>query len=789
MVEGKFTQDPKKAVKMLANFAPNELPPQVSKPDVTQRANPQKARELAVGSKGQVAYAYTGGTSAMPEEKVAYKSAGFNPQGSAGRDTIFTQSEWDATVQEYEANKAVLAADKTDGGDDADTGELGPVPLDMDAPAVDQEGAKPWLEEQVAPGIEQQTAALKALGVQGPEVDAWIKKNQRQMRGLGDRTLLFKSASEAFGYRNSTPAELEQAAKDLTAAQTRAMGLAYQLKNKMIESCDDLPDSDRDFLMNCVRLRGTGASKGVYMKGGGDCGGELGAIGGDQLTSGGDVYGLKLGTQKSPIYQQMDGLDDMTCKVNGKDKALVPRGRLASAAANQFNAINGEMNEYYAELSHALFVSKDIKKFKEIYKLMVSEMGDKHNLKLFLEVAKAKGAGDIDQLEVASMAEEGSVQLIDEIAEEYGETPDQQKALQWLIARNLSNWKGVVENLPAGFEFKKVGDKGSGILDDGSSVNADIEAECPKGDAGGVYTKLAVNSKYDMKEARQSENPACFRASVKDDAHGKWIETGKRSLGKLRALENVAVNIARDKQADFIEHVARADGIELEPDWREKAEDYRRGEVEYVDDMLATVGQLPIGALKDSASMQKAKVPFEKLERYTAFYDRIEAYNKEKDPKKKARLKAELTTALTQGYRSKNANNPAMRHNMAIEAAVTGMSTEREAFILTGSKGTYMGLESDVAGAAIAKILNPGTKMEFTTTKTKFMVDGREICSVSLRRKDATASQFFIIAKEFGRENLRLMKDGEVKNSSLSAEDFVRQLQELIQRIDEVGIV
>ena len=542
--------------------------------------------------------------------------------------------------------------------------------------------------------------------------------------------------------------------------------------------------------MNCVRLRGSGASKGVYMKGGSDCGGELGVIGGEQLTSGGDVYGLKLGTQNSPIYQQMDGLENMKCNVDGKEKSLVPRGRLATAAANQFNAINGEMNEYYAELAHALFVEKDTKKFKEIYKQMVSEMGDKHNTKLFLQVAEAKGAGDIDQLEVASLAEEGSVQLIDDITEEFGESPDQKKALAWLIARNLSNWKGIVNNLPKGFKYKKVGGDVAGITPEGQSVNADIEADCPKGNAEGTYDSLAVNSKYDMKGERSSENPACFRASVKDDAHGKWIEAGKRSLGKLRTLDNEAVNIARDKQAKFIEHIAEADGIELEPDWREKAEDYRRDEVEYVDGMLATIDTLPVGALKDSASMQKAKVPFEKLERYAAFYDRIEAYNKERDPKKKARLKAELTTGLTQGYRSKNSDKPGMRHNMAIEAAVTGMSTEREAFILTGSKGTYMGMESDVAGAAIGKILDPNTQIKCTTTKTKFMVDGREICSVSLRRKDATASQFFIIEKEFARENLKLMGEDEAKNESvLHAKDFVRQLQELIQRVNEISVV
>ena len=791
LLESKFTADPKSAVQMLANFAPNDLPPQVAKPDVTQKANPEKARAAATAAAGQIAYEYTGGTSALPEDKVAYKSAGFNPPGNAGRDTVFTKPEWEATVQEYEANKAVLATNKPDGGDNADTGKLGPPALELEAPAMDQEQAKVYFEEQAVIATQTQIKALEAIGMVGPDAEKWVKANQRQMRGLGARTLLFKSAQYAFEYPDATPKDVEDAAKDLTKAQNRAMGLAYKLKNKIVTP-ETLPDGDRDFLMNCVRLRGTGKSKGVYIKGGGDCGGELGSIGGDMLTSGGDIYGLKLGTQNSEIYKMLDGLDKMTVKVGDKEKPLIPRGRLSTAAANQFNAINGEMNEYYAELAHILFVQKDPKKFKKRYAQMVEDMGDKHNLKLFLEVAQGKAAGDIDQLEVASMAEQGAVELVDDITEEYGETPDQKKALQWLVTRNLMNFKNVVEALPPGFNYKKVGDKGAGILrnEDGEavSVNADIEADCPKGDAGGVYANLTVNKKYDMKGDRDKENPACFRASVKDDAHGPWIETGKRSLNKMRALDNEDVNEVRDKQATFVEHVAKADGVKLDPDWKDQAETYRRDEVEYVDSALADIDAIDPGALKDSAKMKKGAVGYDKLEKYTAFYDKVQAYNKEKDPKKKGRLKADLKTALTQGYRSKNANTPGMRYNMSIEAACTGMSTEREAFILTGSKGTYMGMESDVAGAAIAQIMS-GAKMEFTTTKTKFMVDGREICSVSLRRKDTTASQFFIINKEFARENLKRMDGKKVTKEGLSAEDFVGKLQELIQRIDEVSIV
>ena len=795
-MEGKWTRDTKNIVKMLANFAPNPLPNGVRKPELINTAKPLKgapapkesageeAIKKALETPGEIAYEYTGGRADKPAQMVAYRSAGWNPTSGAIR---FTKEEWDAMIAEYEASKDVLAAEKPDGGDDADTGELGPPPLDLNAPAVDQEAAKPWLEQQSYSGIAQQTAILNEMGIEGEDVEAFIKSNQRQMRGLGHRTLIFKAASEAFGYRDATPDELEQAAQDLTDAQNRAMILAHQVKNKSVD-CDSMPETDRSFLMNCVRLRGSGQSRGVYFKGGGDCAGELGSIGGDQLTSGGDVYGLKVGTEKSPIYQLIDGLDEVKCEVDGKEKALVPRGRLGSAAANQFNAINGEMNEYYADLAHLLFVKNDTKAFKKAYRQMVSEMGNKHNVKLFLQVAEGKAAGDIDQLEVGSMAEEGSIELVDDIAEEFGETPDQKKALQWLITKNLINFKDMVESLPSGFAYRKVGDKGAGITDDGRSVNADIEAECAKGDAGGVYSRLAVNKKYDIKGDRQTEDPACFRASVKDDRGGPWVETGKRSQGKLRALENEAVNEVRDKQADFIAQIAKADGVDLPDDWRTQAETFRRNEVEYVDDMIATVGQIDPGALKDVSDTKKSSLAYEELERYSQFSDKVKEYNKEKDKKKKARLKAELQTAFTQGYRAKNKNKPGMRYNMAIEAAVTGMSTEREAFVLTGEQGTFMGLESDVAGAAVGQIIG-GAKMEFTSTKTKFMSEeGKELCNVSLRRKDATASQFLVISKEFARSNLKPVSPTG-KNESLRPEDFVRQLQELIKGIDKVSFV
>ena len=793
-MEGKFTADPTQAVRMFANFAPNDLPKGVTTPQVMQAAKigaagqsgagsvkpPSPGKEAiksALGNPGEIAYEYPGGSAQKPMQMVAYRSAGFNPFAGAVQ---FTKPEWDATVQYYEANRDKIGAEKPDGGKDADT-DINDVPeYDPENPASDHPDV---LLQNAEAAAEQRVKLLEAAKITiTPELEKNIKQQEMQARGLGNRHTIWKAAQEAIGIGEATVQEVEEAAQDLGKAQDRLIILAHKTRQSAFEP-GDLSDEDRDFLQSCVRLRGIGKTRGLYLKGGTNCAGELGAIGGDQLTSGGDVYGLKIGTQNSPVFLMVSGLNKITAD---NDKPLVPLGRLDSAASNQFNAINGDMNEWYPALAHALYVNNDEKEFKKLYQGMVAQMGNKHNLQLFLSVAKQKAAGDLDQLEIASMAEEGSIQLIDDITDEYGETPDEKKALQWLITRNLQNWQNVVENLPSCMKYEKVGGGESGIVTGGRIVNADVQGDCGNLNVQDLYTDLAVNSKYDVKGERDEESDADLRASVKDDRHGNSIDLGKRSLWKLRDLNNEDVALAREKQSNYIRQI----DPNLPEDFEQQADAYREKEITTVDNLLGSITQVEFGALKDTTDAKLRNMGYGEYIAYKTMFDKFEAYNKAgADSKEKNKLRAELVPALTQGFRAKHKGEPAMRYNMAIEAAVTGMSTERQAFILTGSRGTFMGMESDVAGRAVSQILDPDTKVEFTGTKTKFMdADGKEFASVSLRRKGTTPSQFFIVNKDYAKEGLRKVEK-KVGNSALRAEDFVRQLQELIKGIDKVAFV
>ena len=773
-------------VDILKPYAPGDLPSGVIKPEPAPNA-----RDAAANARQNRdnAYSYNVTTknpqTKQDEQLPMVRYAGTNPEYSQG--VSFTAAEWVAITQLYGQQKDQLAAETPDGGDENKKKQQQQVEPLLDEPALGQEQ---YLAQAAEAATEAQLKLLEEAGVPiTPDVKKWSKSFCRQVRGLGERTLIWKAAQEALEL-NSTLQEVEDSARDATKAVTNIFKLAHKTQQPGF-NMKDFPENDRDFLQRCVRLRGTGKSRGVYIKGGSECGGDLAAIGGDQLTSGGEIYGLKLGTQNSPLYVAVQGLSGIQADNN---KPLVPLGRLGSAAANQFNAINGEMNEWYPALAHALFIDKNNRDFKKLYKAMVEQMGAKHNLKLFLEVAKAKAAGDLDQLEIASMAEEGSIELVDDITEEFGETPDEKKALQWLITRNLMNWKNVVENLPACMKYEKVGDKGSGILAGGRIVNADIQGDCGGYDVQKLYSDLAQNTRLDVKGERDEEIDADLRASVKDDRHGRSIDLGKRSLWKTRDLNNADVTAARNRQMDYIDAVDK--GEVLPPDWREKADAYREKEIKTIDGWLASVSNLERGALKDIANSKTRSMPYDKFLKSKKLYDKLEAYNSATDDKERKQLYAELVPELTNAYRAKQKGEEGMRYNMAVEAAISGMSTERQAFILTGSKGTYMSMESDVAGKAIAGILGiggePPMKMKFTQNQTQFLDEnGKIISSVSLRRKGTTPSQFFIVDKEFAKNNMKRVESKEepVGNSNLTAEDIVGQLQELFQRINEIGLI
>jgi len=719
------------------------------------------------GDKGDKAVLFKNGN-------IGYRGTGgnaprFNFTKEPPEAVSFTPEEWQELQQMFQ---------KEGGGDMAATEEDQPSAPDPTAPALEQPVILKQMSEEAA---QKDLKILEQMGYGGPDVTKFVKTFNDQARGLGTVTKMRKASLALQGKENVSLEETEAAAQKLSQATMKAMSLAYKLKNKIITP-DKLSPEDVEFL-KCFRCRNKGT---VHIKGGGECGGEVADLGATMDTDAGQAFGMQIGSENSLVAKDLCRLTEI--EVDGKP--LIPKGRSADRASEDtYRAIAGDMNEYASDLAQALFVKKDKKAVEKVLKDIAEGVGDKFDIKLFLEVAKARAGGSLEDLEVINFAEAGANELLDEATAELGETPDERRALAWLLSRQVRGWKPIVEMFPPDCEFRKVGKEGAGIQDDGTVLNADVEVSCPDGT---TFDKV-VDKKFDVKgdRAAQSERFGnVFRMSVKNVFGGKTIEFGKRSFLKLRgSSDREAVTIARQSHADTLSEIARNNDADLPDDWLEQADEFRDRSAREVDRLMGALENISLGALEDWTAAQMAKVPFNDLKKQKAFYDKVKEYKKTKDPKVKLRRRAEIVTQMTQMYAAKHSNEPGFRYNCVLDAAVCGMSTERQMFALTNPDGNSMiGMESDAVGPSLLKILSGEADIRVLPSGTNFVSkDGKLLSRLRIGRKGTSANVHYIVSKDEVTSGLEEAQP--VGNSSMKAEDFVRQLQELIQRIDKVSTV
>jgi|14BtaG_2_1085337.scaffolds.fasta_scaffold00043_16 hypothetical protein len=771
LLEGKFTQDPAQAVKMFAVFAPNELPPTVR--TATAAADGHTANTNAAQAQGDSSFEYI---NQKGVKMIAYRGKTFNPKGhSANQAVKFTEPEWNAVLGYYDQQKGNIAAEDPDMRDK----EQAQTPvMDPAAPAAEQPDFLKQLSEEAT---QKDLKVLEEMGYTGPDVTKWAQTFNDQARGLGTVTKMRKASLALQGKENVSVEETEAAAQKLSQTAMRAMGLAYKLKNKIITP-DKLSQEDVDFL-KCFRCRNKGT---VHVQGGDKCGGDIATLGATMDTDAGKAFGMQIGTKDSLVAKDLCRLT----KIEVDGKPLILKGRSADRASEDtYRAIAGDMNEYSSDLAQAIFVKKDKKAVKKVMESIVAGVGDKLDLKLFLEVAQARAGGSLEDVEVINFVEEGANELLEEATAELGETPDEKRALAWLLSKQVSGWKPIVEQFPPDCEFRKVGTEGAGILGDGTVLNADVEVAC----AEGSTLDKVVNKKFDVKGNRAAQSKSfgdVVRISVKNGFGGKTIEFGKRSFLKLRgSADREAVTIARQSHAAALSEITRNHGVDLPDDWLEQADEFRDRSTREVDRMMGALDNISSGALKDWTTDQMSKVPFNDLKKQKAFYDKLKEYKKTKDPKVKLRLRAESITQMTQMYAAKHSNEPGFRYNCVLDAAVCGMSTERQMFALTNPDGNSMiGMETDAVGPSLLKILSGEADIRVLGSGTNFVSeDGKLLSRLRIGRKGTSANTHYIVAKDEVTSGLE--KAQSVGNSSMKAEDFVRHLQELIQRIDEVSTV
>ena len=110
-------------------------------------------------------------------------------------------------------------------------------------------------------------------------------------------------------------------------------------------------------------------------------------------------------------------------------------------------------------------------------------------------------------------------------------------------------------------------------------------------------------------------------------------------------------------------------------------------------------------------------------------------------------------------------------------------------FALTNPDGnSMMGMETDAVGPSLLKILSGETDIKVLPSGTSFLSkEGELLSKLRIGRKGTSANVHYIVSKDEATSGLETVQP--VGNSNLTAEDIVGQLQELFQRINEIGLI
>ena len=791
---------------IFSDIAPQPAP----KPTASTAPNAKGAQEESAAAPG-VPFTTSGKESGGVVEKIKFRpgpGAGFGPlKGLPQNGTItFSKEGWDAIVAAYTKNpEGVAAQAKTDGVGDTEAEQTGEQTPEEQAMAQ---------KEQSLQIADAATSALEQIAPEAyPDEGGALKRLMRQVMGFGAAGKMREAASG----EDISPEERQETAQEVVESATKIL----EIGNKL-EQGKPLTETEKDFVRKCVRLRGSSdKTRGVYLKGGDECGGELAAAGA-RITKRGDVYGVKIGTMKSSLWQIMDDLhskcvegDKQYC---GEDEKPIPfHGGGDAAKSHQFRSLMGVLNEYGPTLAQAWTQcgrEQPCKELDEAILKMYEDVKDRFDLKLLLWGAEQMNAGKLkeDELEFAGLDVEGTVKILAQIEDELDKVPDAKTALAWIIGKQINQWDAVVNHPELkDCEWNITGRGPTGIQDDGTSVNEDVQMKACSGKGGAkkILKKLARGSKFHVEREHYTKEEDLLGASVKNTDGGTTIDTGKRSANVIDGIpkdKNAEKSrLAREGNMDYREAVADQHGHKLPPNWREKADKYHEEEQAAVGTLMGGLQADSQGTIQVLEAKLKAE-GYEEGKATAALIKQAKKYAKEKDPKKKEKLSRELRLKLTNGYRKAHQNHEGFLANMAIEAGMTGMSSQSQGMIINdGQTGeTFLGLESDVAGQAMAGIMGIGVdkpyEVRVNSTGVNFYAEGVKgpISSLNRRMKEGMMSSFFLVNTAWAKSQLENLGQGgpgegqgeplgpDVGNSAMKAEHFVRQLQELIKGIDKV---
>ena len=782
-------------------------------PGATGPLPPGEAQKAAIASPGtpvnsqgsttvSVKYFPLEGAGGMPSPQPTAQGGGKNPYD-------FPQNEWQMLEQYYNSKEGKEAAMQAGDAKKADSeGDAGPEELAQKQLLQQQqadEKARLEASEQIYAELEENLPE----GYEAGEGYNSLKRLSRNMLGFGGVGKMQSVVNQDI--------PLEEKIRD--ASEVKDVALKIMNIGSNLANDRPLTEAQKNFIQNCIRLRGASEkTQSLYTLGGPDCGGEL-ASAGSRVTLRGHIYGVRIGSAKSPLFEIMKDLHDKAIAGDKKyqtedGKPLVFWGGGDAARGNAYRSLMGVLNEYGPGMAQEWIKCgrRNITDCPEVIdqiKTMVEDNKDRMDFKLLLFGAKQYGAGKVreEDMEFAGLEVEGTVKLLEQMFDELGETPDESVALAWTVGKLLNQWDSIVSQ-PAfkDCKWEVVGRGPTGVQPDGTKVNEDARLRaCAGMTPDSIMRQVAANPKFDVSKGRghYSEEEDVVGISIKLSDGGYEVDLGKATTNVMDGVgdENAEKRAnSRRRNSEWGAEIAKKNGVNINAEEiLEKADKYSDGERDAVNAVMGAV----LTDLEGTTAVFREKLK-------SVGYEQGKGWDKliklaKKANKGDADAAAELRLKLTNSYRNKHKNDECMRYAMGLEAAMCGMSTQRQPFVIgDGQTGdNYLGLESDVAGQAIAGIFGFGwdSPLQMSVTQTGITFkdsEGRTIGNLNRRFKDGRSNGFFTVPTEWAKEQLTNIGQGgpgegrgqalgpQVGNSSMKAEDFVRQLQELIKGIDKV---
>ena len=743
------------------------------------------------------------------KNSVYYIGTGCKPEGGGTPIISFDETDWTALLGRFKEG-----AELTPG--DAPAGSPQEV-LDAKEQAKQREVQ---LQDTADAFGEAAEKALADVGFTGKVKDS-TRTLFRQIAGIGGDNAIRKAARQRAGE------EIEEVEEDALRYQdslivnsliTRVAQITKAVRN----DGNGLTDSDRKFMKECLRLRGRGKDRGIYVvpsdSGGDACGGDLmqAAI---PFQKGGDRYGVKIGNHNSPIYEAGVWLHEQSLK---KGNPLYDEGNPAifwggteASRMNSYRAMDGVLNEHGPKLAQTWIACGRKMPCPAMSKQVEGMLtAEQFNLNLLIFGAEQRNAGTIpDEIQYTDIDGDGNELILDDIEAAQGEV-DGPKALAWYVGSLLNSWDAIVSDpMFDGCDFEVVGRGPTGQQKDGGAVNQDVQVTCDK-----LAKKLVINKKNQVKSGtgifgddgdKNRDHYTGEQATginVKTSNDGTDVQYGKRGCavidGVLTDEEGVisgfteSTERARNRHANYLYGVAEQNGEKLTEKDKADADKYKMDEINTVNGTMQALaaGGLSTGTVSTVMKGVMGRMGYEEGEEFSNLQKVFTDYQNADNPSpERTKAEKQIRVTLTNAYRNKNQNKAGFRLNMAIEYCQTGMATQNQGFVITkpGGGKTYTGSESDGIGTAAANIMGYGREggpapiTSITGTGVNF--EG----GIGLRRRlkegvpvqEAIESTDSILPR---MKELSNAKTPKTESSAMKAEDFVRQLQELVKGIDKV---